>query len=143
MWNGVLLLLILFSPSHAAAAETHPDATLTAARPEHLSCFDGDQRVPARAVTCEQIATASSLRPEPREQGGEATAVAAKGAGESALVGAGLGLSVGLMAGLALGPSCEEGHAGCTAGIIVGSTALFAIIGAIHGASRDDSSTKD
>jgi outer membrane lipoprotein SlyB len=141
MWNGALLLLTLIWASHAPASlETHSDATLTAASSQRPSCFDGDQPAPARAVRCEQMAAILPLRPVPWQRGGEAMAGATGGAAKGALVGAGIGLGIGLLAGLAFGPSCEEGHAGCTAGIVVGSTALFAIIGAISGASKDGDS---
>jgi hypothetical protein len=145
MWNSALLLAALAWASQSPPRPTaSSDTVASAASTPYVSCFGGEAPATARAATCEQMAAALRLPPASRQQASEAMAAASGGVGKGALVGGALGLGIGLVAALVFGPSCEEGHAGCTAGIIVGSTAAFAIIGAISGAGGDgDRKEKD
>ena len=118
-----LLLLQLGSPPIGNATAQLPPACL------------GGRSPTATDALCVQLAAAAGLRDREQHEKPQPVAAGALGpAGKGALVGLGIGLTIGLVAGLVVGPSCEEGHAGCTAGLIVGGSALGAGIGALVGA---------
>jgi hypothetical protein len=119
-----------------AAQEPWRSPTTAVADVHQVHCLDS---LPSSApvATCAQLAASAALHPGTEQRIVEAPTRASGGAGKGALIGLGLGLGVGGMAAFVFGGECEEGHAGCTAGLIVGGAALGAGVGAILGAVSD------
>lgn len=139
MRNCTLLFILLTLANLSGAAAQQPTSGAgPSGRTRGASCLTQLPSGPTRMAACAQIAASAALTPLPAQRPAESSVHAARGAGKGALVGLGLGLGVGALAALIFGPSCEEGHAGCTAGLVIGGAALGAGVGALLGALDKD-----
>jgi hypothetical protein len=139
MRNSALAFVVLglTQMGSAAAQQAWPSATAPVADARQVSCLNPHPSTRALMAACAQLAASSTLRPRAQQRPAQSSTRALRGAGKGALIGLGVGLGVGGIAALLFGGECEEGHAGCTAGLIVGGAALGAGVGAVVGAGRD------
>jgi hypothetical protein len=139
MRNSALAFVVLglTQMGSAAAQQAWPSVVVPVADAQQVSCLNPPPSTRTLTAACAQLAASSRLRPTAQQRPVQSSTRALRGAGKGALIGLGVGLSVGGIAALLFGPACEEGHAGCTAGLLVGGAALGAGVGAIVGAARD------